>query len=89
MRVSKKSSRPNFNPVTLEITLESAEELAEFYCLFNFLIITECCPHLDDNAIRDQLGDVKYLPSPGTLLSYESYKNAHNVFLTTIERKKK
>ena len=45
----------NFNPITLEITLESKEEAGQMYALFNHGSILEAVPSLDGSAIRDAI----------------------------------
>lgn len=48
-------TEPNFNPVTISITLETEEELNEFYVLFNYAPITNIMGNIDDGKIRDIL----------------------------------
>ena len=44
-----------FKPVDVRITFENADELGEFYALFNYTPITECLRHLDAYVIREEL----------------------------------
>jgi len=54
---TKPMSEDSFKPFTLELTIESEEEVQELYALFNTAIITNMMPHVPDISIRDALRD--------------------------------
>lgn len=47
-----------FKPVKVKITLQSEEELNEFYVIFNHRSIANSTPNLNHDLIRDQLDKV-------------------------------
>jgi hypothetical protein len=60
MKVSKGVVR--FRPMELIITLETEEEAAAFFAVFNYTDITDVIGHhgIDHMAIRDEIGSVDY-----------------------------
>lgn len=55
MKVNQTKIKPDFSPVSVEVVLESKQELSEFYSLCNHLCISTACPHLDFTLIRRAL----------------------------------
>lgn len=58
-----KSSKPDFSPITLTITMETKEEAQAIYAIFNNTRNTMLLNSNVDQSIRDAIGREYYVPS--------------------------
>ena len=55
MKATALTVKKEFEPVTLNLTFETLEELQEFYAVFNYTRITDSLRHINSFQIKGEL----------------------------------
>lgn len=56
MKVVRVEASDKFKPITITLTVESAEEAGQLFALHNHVDICQCTKAIDHEAITDSLG---------------------------------